>query len=86
MEQNGVKYEENNDFGAVFFGGGALKKDLSYEGDSLAEIAKQIQTDENNLLEYMRTHDFKGEKSFCFAGFMFQKGNIVAAQLTEPEI
>ena len=52
MEQNGVKYEENNDSGAVFFGGGgALKKDLSYEGDSLAEIAKQIQTDENNLLE-----------------------------------
>ena len=34
-----------------FSGGGALKKDLSYEGDSLAEIAKQIQTDENNLLE-----------------------------------
>ena len=79
-------YEENNVFRAIFFGGGTLKKELSYEGDSLAEIAKLIQTDENNLLEYMRTHDFKGEKSFCFAGFMFQKGSIVAAQLSEPEI
>jgi len=69
-----------------FRGGGTLNKTLLYHGDSLAEIAKQIQTDENNLLEYMRTHDFKGEKSFCFAGFIFQKGSIVAAQLSEPEI
>lgn len=70
----------------LYFSGGTIKKDLSYNGDSLDEINKQIQKDKNDLLEYMRTHDFKGEKSFCFAGFMFQKGSIVAAQLTEPEI
>lgn len=67
-------------------GGGKIEKTLSYRGDSLEEIAKQIQHDENELLYYMRTHDFKGEKSFCFAGFMFQKAGIFAAQLTEPEI
>ena len=70
----------------LYFSGGTIKKDLSYNGDSLDEINKQIQKDKNDLLEYMRTHDFKGEKSFCFAGFMFQKGSIVAAQLSEPEI
>ncbi len=70
----------------LYFSGGTIKKDLSYNGDSLDEINKQIQKDKNDLHEYMRTHDFKGEKSFCFAGFMFQKGSIVAAQLTEPEI
>ena len=69
-----------------FSGGGALKKDLFYEGDTLKEIARQIDNDKNNLLEYMRTHDFKGEKSFCFAGFMFQKGGLLAAQLKEPDI
>lgn len=68
-----------------FSGGNSVKRDLFYQGDSLAEIAKQIQNDENELLYYMRTHDFKGEKCFCFAGFMFQKGGIIAAQLKEPE-
>ena len=67
-------------------GGGSLNVTLTYEGDSLAEIAKQIQNDENELLYYMRTHDFKNEKCFCFAGFMFQKSGIIAAQLKEPDI
>ena len=67
-------------------GGGGLEVTLTYEGDSLTEIAKQIQDDENELLYYMRTHDYKGEKCFCFAGFMFQKGGIMAAQLKEPDI
>ena len=80
-----MTYEERNVFRVVFFGGGALKKDLQYEGNSLKEIAAQIDKDNNALLEYMRTHDFKNEKSFCFAGFMFQKGGIIAAQLKEPD-
>lgn len=63
-----------------------MSRDLFYQGDSLAEIAKQIQNDENELLYYMRTHDFKNEKCFCFAGFMFQKSGIIAAQLKEPDI
>lgn len=69
-----------------FSGGNCVSRDLFYQGDSLTEIAKQIQHDENELLYYMRTHDFKGEKYFCFAGFMFQKGGIMAAQLKEPDI
>ena len=66
--------------------GGGLEVTLTYEGDSLTEIAKQIQNDENELLYYMKTHDFKNEKCFCFAGFMFQKSGIIAAQLKEPDI
>ena len=66
--------------------GGTLCKDLVYQGDSLQEIARQIDKDNNALLEYMRTHDFKNEKSFCFAGFIFQKGGLLAAQLKEPDI
>lgn len=69
-----------------FCGGGSLCKDLVYQGDSLQEIARQIDKDNNALLEYMRTHDFKNEKSFCFAGFIFQKGGLLAAQLKEPDI
>ena len=45
----------------------------------------QIDRDENALLEYMMTGDIKGQKSFCFAGFMFRKDCIEAAQLSEPE-
>ena len=69
-----------------FSGGNSVSRDLFYQGDSLTEIAKQIQNDENELLYYMRTHDFKNEKCFCFAGFMFQKSGIIAAQLKEPDI
>lgn len=66
-------------------GGGVIEREISYEGDSLTEIAHQIERDENDLLQYMLTHDSKGQKSFCFSGFIFQKASIVAAQMKEPE-
>ncbi len=65
--------------------GGVLEKELEYQGKDLKEIAAQIDRDENALLEYMMTGDIKGQKSFCFAGFMFRKDCVEAAQLTEPE-
>ena len=76
--------EKSHVFGAIFLRGGSLCKDLVYQGDSLQEIARQIDKDNNALLEYMRTHDFKNEKSFCL--FIFQKGGLLAAQLKEPDI
>lgn len=65
--------------------GGVLEKELEYHGKDLKEIAAQIDRDENALMEYMMTGDIKGQKSFCFAGFMFRKDCVEAAQLTEPE-
>ena len=65
--------------------GGVLEKELQYQGGTLEEIAAQIQRDENELMEYMTTGDDKGRKSFVFAGFMFRKDIIDAAQMTEPE-
>ena len=62
-----------------------LEKELQYQGGSLEEIAVQIQRDENDLLEYMTTGDDKGRKSFVFAGFMFRKDMIEAAQMMEPD-
>ena len=62
-----------------------MEKELQYHGDSLEEIAAQIDRDENALMEYMTTGDDKGQKSFVFAGFMFRKDIIDAAQMTEPE-
>ena len=64
--------------------GGGMEKELQYHGGSPEEIAAQIQRDENALLEFMRTGDDLGEKSFCFAGFMFRKDIIDAAQMSEP--
>lgn len=58
---------------------------MEYQGKDLKEIAAQINRDENALLEYMMTGDIKGQKSFCFAGFMFRKDCVEAAELTEPE-
>lgn len=69
---------------AIYNSGGVLEKELQYQG-APEEIAAQIGRDENALLEYMRTGDDHGEKSFCFAGFMFRKDIIDAAQLTEAE-
>lgn len=66
-------------------GGGTVDKEIVYHGSSMKEIASLIDKDQNDLLEYMQTKDFKGTKSFCFAGFIFQKAGIVAAQMTEPE-
>jgi len=65
--------------------GGVLEKELEYQGKDLKEIAAQINRDENALMEYMMSGDIKGKKSFCFAGFMFRKDCVEAAQLTEPE-
>lgn len=65
-------------------GGGYLEKELQYQG-STEEIAAQIERDENALLEYMTTGDDRGQKSFVFAGFMFRKDMIEAAQMTEPD-
>lgn len=62
-----------------------MKKDILYHGD-MEEIAKEIERDENSLLEYMRTKDEHEEKAFCFQGFMFLKKDIIAAQFTEPTI
>ena len=61
-----------------------LEKELQYQG-SPEEIAAQIERDENALLEYMTTGDDRGQKSFVFAGFMFRKDMIEAAQMTEPD-
>lgn len=69
-----------------FCGGGQIKKELYYNGSSEEEIAKRIMNDENELLEYMRTNDDHGSEAFCFCGFMFKKGKIMAAQLSEPEL
>ncbi len=69
----------------IYNRGGVLEKELQYQGKNLAEIAAQIDRDENDLLEYMRTGDPKGSESFVFAGFMFKKDMIDAAQMREPE-
>ena len=68
-----------------FSGGGAIDKEISYYGDSMTEIAANIERDENDLLEYMRTGNNKGVKSFCFGGFMFQKAGLITAQMSEPD-
>ena len=52
----------------------------------MRKIDNQIRADQKELLAFMKTHDFKGEKSFCFAGFIFQKAGIVTAELYEPDI
>ena len=52
----------------------------------MEEIAASIERDENSLLEYMQTKDEKGCRVFCFAGFMFVKHGLIAAQFTEPDI
>ena len=69
---------------SIYNRGGVLEKELQYHGTP-EEIAAQIQRDENDLLEYMTTGDDKGRKSFVFAGFVFRKDIIDAAQMTEPE-
>lgn len=61
------------------------RKDILYHG-SPEEIAASIERDENSLLEYMQTKDEKGCRVFCFAGFMFVKHGLIAAQFTEPDI
>lgn len=70
----------------IFCGGGAvIDREIIYYGETLEEIAKEADKDNNELLEYMLTRDDKGQKAFCFGGFMFSKDMIVAAQMSEPE-
>ena len=69
----------------IFSGGGYIERELVYEGKDLKEIHAQIQRDENELLQYMRTGDDLGEKCFVFQGFMLAKKPIQAAQFREPE-
>ena len=69
----------------IFSGGGYIERELVYEGKNEKEIAAQIQRDENELLEYMRTGNDKGEKCFVFQGFMLAKKPLQAVQLKEPE-
>lgn len=69
----------------IYSGGGIVEKEILYQGSTMEEIARNIEIDENNLLEYMQTGDFKGVKAFCFGGFMFHKAGIIAAQMREPD-
>lgn len=69
----------------LYYPGGGVRKDILYHG-SLEEIAASIGRDENDLLEYMQTKNDKGCRVFCFAGFMFAKEGLIAAQFTEPDI
>ena len=66
-------------------GGGYIDKELIYEGANKKEIAKMIDKDQNDLLQYMQTGDEKSQKAFCFCGYMFCKKGIAAAQMSEPE-
>lgn len=68
---------------SFFILGGGVEKDITYIGDSLEEIASDIDRDNNELLYYMREGDDKGVKAFCFGGFMFRKNGIYAAKMSE---
>ena len=68
----------------IFSGGGVIDKEITYYGNSLEEIAKNINKDENELLQYMLTGNDMGQKAFCFCGFMFRKEGLVAAKISEP--
>ena len=68
-------------------GGGIaqLEHDVVYKGESAADIVKQVDHDNNELLEYMRTGNTKGEECFFFNGLMLRKAFIAAARLTEAD-
>ena len=67
------------------YGGAYIDKEISYEGANKKEIAKLIDKDQNDLLQYMQTGDKHGQEAFCFGGYIFKKDNIAAAQMSEPE-
>ena len=67
----------------TYASGKDVEQELTYEGETLSEIALQIQRDKDALLEYMRTEDDEGSKCFCFCGFMFRKAGILAAKMSE---
>ena len=66
-----------------YMGGVEIDKEIEYDGESLEDIARQINKDENELLYYMRTENDDGEKCFCFSGFMFRKEGLLTAQFSE---
>ena len=65
-------------------GGGTIEREITYHGENMQEIAEDIDRDENELLQYMLTGDDKGQKAFCFCGFMFKKSSVLAAKISEP--
>lgn len=67
----------------LFYLWGGVERQITYYGESLEEIAADIDRDNNELLYYLQTGDEKGEKAFCFGGFMFQKNGIYAAKMSE---
>ena len=67
----------------LFYSWGVVERQITYYGESLEEIAADIDRDNNELLYYLQTGDEKGEKAFCFGGFMFQKNGIYAAKMSE---
>lgn len=70
-----------------YAGGGGIERELVYEGDTLEDIARQIEKDENQLLCFMRTKaEESSENCLVFCGFMFTKTGLLAAQITEGVI
>lgn len=67
----------------LFYSWGGIERQITYYGESLEEIAADIDRDNNELLYYLQTGDKKGEKAFCFGGFMFRKEGIYAAKISE---
>jgi hypothetical protein len=74
-------------YGYVNRGGGAtqLTHEILYKGEDADDIARQIDSDNDKLLEYMRTGNTKGEECFYFNGLMVRKAFIAAARLTEAD-
>ena len=62
-----------------------ITHDILYEGENEEDIAAQIDRDNNELLDFMRTGNTKGEECFCFNGLMLRKAFIAAARLTEAD-
>ena len=67
----------------LYYPWGGVEREITYYGESLEEIAQDIDRDNNELLDYLQKGDDKGEKAFCFGGFMFRKEGIYAAKMSE---
>lgn len=64
--------------------GGVVEKEVAYDGEP-EEVAREIDRDNNALLEYMTARDDRGSAAFCFGGFMFRKAGLLTAQMRKPE-
>lgn len=69
----------------LYYVGAHIEKEISYMGEDLTEIGKDIDRDTNALIDYMRTDDDEGCPVFCFGGFCFMKKGLIAASLSEPD-